>query len=76
MPLTDLVLEISVAERQERDPSSGQALVHVFKVRGRAIVRAGYTMKYEMLFRNLASSCDCVASVEVLSVRWLAESDF
>jgi hypothetical protein len=75
-PLTDLVLEISVTELRERDRLPGRALVRPFTVRGHIVLLAGYSMQYEMLLRNLSPSCDCVASVDVVSVRWLADNDF
>ena len=72
-PLTDLVLEVSVDERRDSGAPVTGALVRPFTIRGHTVLDAGYTMKYEMLLRNLPASCDCVATVGVISVRWLID---
>lgn len=73
--LTDFVLEISIAEKPS-DPllASSRLLVRPFKIRGNVVLESGYTISYEMLLRQLSSDCDCVANVNVLSVRSLPDS--
>lgn len=68
-PLTDLVLEISIFEKPEPDHLFGRALVRPFTIRGNVVLQARYTLNYEMLLRNLSSDCECIADVEVVSVR-------
>jgi hypothetical protein len=73
-PLTDLVLEISVLEKPALTELSGRALVRPFQIRGNIVLQAGYTVNFEMLLRNLASDCRCIANVDVVSVHWLPEA--
>ena len=74
--LTDLLLEISVTEKPALDPlTPRQTLVHPFQIRGDAILESGYTITYEMQLRHFSSDCNCVAHVEVLSVRSLPDSN-
>jgi hypothetical protein len=73
--LTDLVLEITITETSV-DPVlvPPRILVRPFKIRGNAVLESGYTINYEMLLRQFSSDCDCVAKVDVLSVRTLPDS--
>ena len=74
--LTDFVLEISITEKPfDRVLGPGRMLVRPFKIRGNVVLESGYTINYEMLLRHLSSECDCVANVDVLSVRSLPDSD-
>jgi hypothetical protein len=73
IPLTDLILEISILEKPAVNELSGKALVGPFKIRGKVVLQAGYTINYEMLLRNLSSDCSCEATVDVVSVHWLPE---
>lgn len=70
-PLSDFVLEISILEKRALTELSGRALVRPFKIRENGVLQAGYTVNFEMLFRNLASDCTCIATVDVVSVHWL-----
>jgi hypothetical protein len=72
-PLTDLVLEISIAQEPGPTELVGRELVRPFKVRGHVVLQPGYAIDYEILLRNLSSDCDCVASVDVVSVQWLTK---
>jgi hypothetical protein len=73
VPLTDFVLEISIADRLQRAALTDRASVRPFTIRGRTVLHAGYTMRYEMLLRNLEPTCDCIATIDVVSVRWLID---
>jgi hypothetical protein len=70
-PVTDLVLEISILEKPALTGLSGRAVVRPFKIRGSVVLQAGYTLNFEMLLRNLASDCSCIANVDVVSVQSL-----
>jgi hypothetical protein len=74
--LTDMVLEITIVERPERDRAVGgrRVLVGPFIIRGSEVLESGYTINYEMLLRNFSPDCSCVANVDVLSVRALPDS--
>ena len=74
--LTDLLLEISITEKSS-DPvlAPRRTLVRPFKVRGNVVLESGYTINYEMLLRQFSSDCECVANVDVLSVRSLPDPD-
>jgi hypothetical protein len=74
-PLTDLILEISILEKPVSNELFRKALVRPFKIRGNVVLQAGYTINYEMLLRNLSSDCTCAATVDVVSVRWLPETE-
>jgi hypothetical protein len=74
---TDLLLEISITEKPAADPvlTPHRVLVHPFKIRGNFVLEAGYTVNYQMLLRHFSTGCDCVPTVDVLSVRALPDSD-
>jgi hypothetical protein len=74
---TDLLLEISITEKSAFKPvlAPRRVLVRPFKIRGNFVLEAGYTINYEMLLRHLSTDCDCVATVDVLSMRALPDSD-
>ena len=74
---TDLLLEISITEKPGLGPvlTPGRVLVHPFKIRGNFVMESGYTINYQMRLRQLSTDCDCVANVDVLSVRALPDSD-
>lgn len=73
--VSDIILEISIVEKakSEHPESARRILVGPFTIRGDVVLRAGYTMNYEMLMRNLSSECGCLATVDVLSARPLPE---
>ena len=71
--LTDLLLEISIMEKPD-GLAPGRMLVRPFRIRGNVVLKSGYTVDYELLLRALSSDCDCVASVDVLSVRTVPAS--
>jgi hypothetical protein len=73
--VSDIVLEISIVEKAKSDQPelARRILVGPFTIRGDVVLRAGYTMNYEMLMRNLSSECGCLATVDVLSARPLPE---
>jgi hypothetical protein len=74
---TDLLLEISITEKPAVDPvlTPRRVLVQPFKIRGNFVLESGYTINYQMLLRHFATGCECVATVDVLSVRALPDSD-
>jgi len=67
-PVTDVVVEISIVEK-----STNHEPPHIvagpFTIKGEAVLEPGYTIKYQMIMRNLSSDCDCAANVGVLSAR-------
>jgi hypothetical protein len=74
---TDWLLEISITDKLVVDPipAPRRVLVRPFKIRGNFVLESGYTINYEMLLRHLSTDCDCVATVDVVSVRALPDSD-
>jgi hypothetical protein len=74
--VTDLVLEISIIEKPDAEQPATQphVIAGPFTIRGKAILRAGFSITYQMLFHNLAPDCKCVANVDVLSLRSLPDS--
>jgi len=72
--LTDLVLQVFILEKRVSTNCPGKALVRPFKIQERVVLQAGYTLNYEMLLRNLSSDCRCIATVDVVSARWLPEA--
>jgi hypothetical protein len=71
LPLTDVVLRVSLLE--EQPPSAegvpARVLVGPITVHMKAVLQAESVLSYEILFRNFSSDCGCSPSVEVLSVR-------
>ena len=55
--LTDVVMNVSFVEKQlpERFTTPARVLVGPVTIRVAEILQAGYTLRYEMLFRNLSS---------------------
>lgn len=74
---TDLLLEISITEKPASDPllAPRRIMVQPFTIRGNVVLEAGFTINYEMILRHFSTDCDCVATVDVLSVRALPDSD-
>jgi hypothetical protein len=68
--LSDVTLRIAIFERATKAALIPRAIVRPFSVRTEATLEPGYSIEYEMLFRNLAADCDCVPKVEVLSARF------
>ena len=72
MTVTDLVFEVSVAQKPELDQGPGPKRVAAgpFTIKGTIDLDAGYTIAYEVLLRNLSSDCSCAPEVDVVSVTW------
>jgi hypothetical protein len=68
--ITDLLLKIAIIQKVE-PLAPRRVLVGPFNIRGDVVLEAGYTLNYQMLLRNFSSDCDCVANVDVISVRSL-----
>jgi hypothetical protein len=67
-PVTDVVVQISIVEKStSRQPP--RVVAGPFTIKGEAVLEPGYTIKYQMIMRNLSSDCDCLANVGVLSAR-------
>jgi hypothetical protein len=71
-PLTDVVVRVVIADK------SGLAvgrrpLARPLMLRGKAVLRQGYALRYSLLFRNLSSECACEPQVKVLSARQLSD---
>jgi hypothetical protein len=69
--LTDVVLQLSVVEKQQAAGGlpRPRVLVAPFTIRGAVVLESGYRIDYEVLLRNLSADCACVATVEALSAR-------
>ena len=50
-----------------------RTIVGPFMVGGHATIEAGYAVDYELLLKNLAPDCSCLATVRVVSARELPE---
>jgi hypothetical protein len=66
------LLQIAIIEKTEPF-APRRILVGPFTIRGEVVLEAGYILSYEMLLRNFSSHCNCVANVDVVSVRSLLE---
>ena len=73
--LTDVIMRVSFVEKRQEDidTASPRVIVGPVTVRVGEILRAGYIISYEMLFRNLSPECNCAPRVEVLSARLIAD---
>lgn len=71
--LTDVVLQLSVVEKQQAAGGlpRPRVLVAPFTIRGAVVLESGYRIDYEVLLRNLSADCACVATVEAMSARSL-----
>lgn len=67
--LADVILKIAIFEKAIEAAPTPRAIVRPFRLHTATILEAGYSVEYEMLFRNLAADCDCVPKVEVMSAR-------
>jgi len=74
--LTNIVLEVSIlrARQENESDSPGRVLVRPFTIRERVVLEAGYSMEYQVHFRNLPAGGGCEARVAVVSVESLAGS--
>ena len=72
MTVTDLVFEVSIAQKPEPDHAPGpkHVVAGPFTIKGTIDLDAGYTIAYEVLLRNLSSDCSCAPEVHVVSVTW------
>ena len=70
---TDVVMRVSFVERRldESDIEPARVIVGPVTVEVDETLQAGYTLSYEMLFRNLSPDCDCSPRVEIISARLL-----
>jgi hypothetical protein len=66
------LLQIAIIEKTEPF-APRRILVGPFTIRGEVVLEASYILSYEMLLRNFSSDCNCVANVDVVSVRSLLE---
>jgi len=66
-PVTDVVVQISIVEKATSQQP--HVVAGPFTIKGETVLQAGYTIKYQMIMRNLSSDCDCLANVGVLSAR-------
>jgi hypothetical protein len=66
------LLQIAIVEKAEPF-APPRILVGPFTIRGEVVLEASYILSYEMRLRNFSSDCNCVANVDVLSVRSLLE---
>jgi hypothetical protein len=67
--VTDVILTIAVFEKQAQPTAAPKMIVRPFNLRTATTVEPGYSVEYEMLFRNLSNDCNCAPHVEVLSAR-------
>jgi hypothetical protein len=66
------LLKIAIVERAEPF-ARPRILVGPFTIRGEVVLEASHILSYEMLLRNFPSDCNCVANVDVVSVRSLLD---
>lgn len=66
--LADVVLRIAVYT-QPSEAELTRAIVRPFTLHTDATLEPGYSVDYEMKFRNLAPGCQCVPKVEVVSAK-------
>ena len=71
--VTDVMLEIAIREKAVDIAVTPRTIVGPFLVGGHATIEAGYAVDYELLLKNLAPDCSCLATVRVVSARELAE---
>ena len=73
--LTDVVMRVSFVEKRQDnvDTASPRVIVGPVTIRVGEILRAGYILSYEMLFRNLSRKCNCAPRIEILSARLTAD---
>jgi hypothetical protein len=71
--LTDVVMRVSFVEKRldESDIEPARVIVGPVTVQVDETLQAGYTLSYEMLFRNLSPDCECSPRVEIISARLL-----
>jgi hypothetical protein len=75
--LTNIVLEVSIVKvRQEESDARQNVLVRPFTIRETVVLQPGYSMEYELRFRNFSPDCGCVPRVNVVSVESLADSKY
>jgi hypothetical protein len=69
--LTDILVDIFIVRKPHVPHLDTPPTVPAgpYRIRGKIVLRPGYTMHYEMRLRNLPQDCDCVPTVEVVSVR-------
>jgi hypothetical protein len=66
----DVVVRIGIYEKQpDAAASVPRAVVRPVDIRTHATIQPGFTLEYEMLFRNLAADCDCIPKVTIVSAR-------
>lgn len=71
--VTDVMLEIAIREKAADIAATPRTIVGPFLVGGHATIEAGYAVDYELLLKNLAPDCSCLATVRVVSARELPE---
>lgn len=73
--LTEVVLEISIADKPSFEPglATTRMLVRPFRIRGDVVLEPGYSVGFEVLLRRLSADCQCAANVRVVSVRFLLD---
>jgi len=71
--VTDVMLEIAIREKAADIAVTPRTIVGPFLVGGHATIEAGYAVDYELLLKNLAPDCSCLATVRVVSARELPE---
>jgi hypothetical protein len=71
--VTDVMLEIAIREKATDVVETPRTIVGPFLVGGHATIEAGYAVDYELLLKNLAPDCSCLATVRVVSARELPE---
>jgi len=71
--VTDVMLEIAIREKAADIAVTPRTIVGPFLVGGHATIEAGFAVDYELLLKNLAPDCSCLATVRVVSARELPE---
>jgi hypothetical protein len=65
--VTDIVIEVSIVEKQRRPDARRKVLVGPFTIRGKASLDPGNALSYEMRLRNLSSDCNCLGTAKIVS---------
>ena len=73
--LTEVVVEISIADKPSSEPglATTRVLVQPFRIQGDVVLEPGYSVGFEVLLRRLSADCECAANVRVVSVRFLLD---
>jgi hypothetical protein len=67
--LSDIVLTVTISEKAPDDATGLRTLVRPVDIRSHVTIEPGYTIEFEIVFRNIAADCPCLPLVTVASAR-------